>query len=38
MTFKSIIGVTAVPIPSAVWCFGSGLLALIGVARRTVKL
>ena len=26
--------ITAVPVPSAVWLFGSGLLALIGAARR----
>ena len=25
---------SSVPVPAAVWCFGSGLLALIGVARR----
>jgi hypothetical protein len=28
------LGVTAVPVPAAVWLFGSGLLGLIGVARR----
>lgn len=28
------IGLTAVPVPAAVWLFGSGLLGLIGVARR----
>jgi hypothetical protein len=28
------IGVAAVPVPAAVWLFGSGLLGLIGVARR----
>ena len=26
--------VSAVPIPAAVWLFGSGLLGLVGVARR----
>jgi hypothetical protein len=26
--------VAAVPVPAAVWLFGSGLLGLIGVARR----
>ena len=26
---------TVVPIPAAVWLFGSGLLGLIGVARKT---
>ena len=28
------VGVSAVPIPAAVWLFGSGLLGLVGVARR----
>lgn len=27
--------ISAVPIPAAVWLFGSGLLGLVGVARRT---
>ena len=26
--------VTAVPVPAAVWLFGSGLLGLVGIARR----
>ena len=30
----SLNGVSAVPIPAAVWLFGSGLLGLIGVAKR----
>ncbi|MCW9024363.1 MAG: VPLPA-CTERM sorting domain-containing protein [Gammaproteobacteria bacterium] len=25
---------SAVPVPAAVWLFGSGLLGLVGVARR----
>lgn len=29
--------VSAVPVPSAVWLFGSGLLGLVGVARRKVR-
>ncbi len=29
-------GVSAVPVPAAVWLFGSGLLGLVGVARRKV--
>lgn len=29
--------VSAVPVPAAVWLFGSGLLGLIGVARRNVQ-
>ena len=29
--------VSAVPVPAAVWLFGSGLLGLIGVARRKVR-
>ncbi|MCR4347386.1 MAG: VPLPA-CTERM sorting domain-containing protein [Sulfuricaulis sp.] len=28
------VGASAVPVPAAVWLFGSGLLGLIGVARR----
>ena len=28
------IGASAVPVPAAVWLFGSGLIGLIGVARR----
>ena len=28
------VGVQAVPVPAAVWLFGSGLLGLVGVARR----
>lgn len=28
------VAVTTVPVPSAVWLFGSGLLGLIGIARR----
>ena len=28
---------TAVPVPAAVWLFGSGLLALVGIARRHKK-
>lgn len=31
---SSVITVSSVPIPSAVWLFGSGLLGLIGLARR----
>ena len=30
-------GSTAVPVPAAVWLFGSGLLGLVGVARRKSK-
>ena len=29
-----VVGVSAVPAPAAVWLFGSGLLGLLGVARR----
>lgn len=31
-TYQTVVG--AVPVPAAVWLFGSGLLGLIGVARR----
>jgi len=35
ITTMTITGVTsAVPVPAAVWLFGSGLLGLVGVARR----
>ena len=30
----SIAGVSVIPVPAAVWLFGSGLLGLIGIARR----
>lgn len=32
----TITGAAAVPVPSAVWLFGSGLLGVVGVARRRV--
>ena len=32
--YKSVSSVPAVPIPAAVWLFGSGLLGLVGVARK----
>jgi hypothetical protein len=28
------VSLTAVPVPAAVWLFGSGILGLVGVARR----
>jgi hypothetical protein len=31
------VGATTVPVPAAVWLFGSGLLGLIGVARRKAR-
>lgn len=35
MDFEASIGaLTAVPVPAAVWLFGSGLLGLVGVGRR----
>lgn len=33
-TFNTRFEVAAVPVPAAVWLFGSGLLGLIGIARR----
>jgi hypothetical protein len=30
-------GVSAVPVPAAVWLFGSSLLGLVGIARRKKK-
>ena len=32
--FNANFNLTAVPVPAAVWLFGSGLLGLVGVARR----
>jgi len=39
MDFATIItpSVSSVPVPAAAWLFGSGLLGLIGVARRRVS-
>lgn len=34
---ESLITTTVVPVPAAVWLFGSGLLALAGVARRRIR-
>ena len=34
ITFRSLAVDTVVPIPAAIWLFGSGLIGLIGVARR----
>ena len=33
---EGIEALTAVPVPAAVWLFGSGLLGLVGVARRKI--
>lgn len=34
ITFGSVNPATVVPVPAAVWLFGSGLLGLVGVSRR----
>lgn len=34
VTLDNVIPAPAVPVPAAVWLFGSGLLGLVGVARR----
>jgi hypothetical protein len=34
---SALVRVSAVPVPAAVWLFGSGLLGLIGLARRKVR-
>ncbi|MGC4098273.1 MAG: VPLPA-CTERM sorting domain-containing protein [Nitrospira sp.] len=33
----AISGLAAVPIPAAVWLFGSGLAAMVGLARRKAQ-
>ena len=33
-SYDGTFEVSSVPVPAAVWLFGSGLLGLIGVARR----
>lgn len=35
--FDSFVTPSAVPVPAAVWLFGSGLLGLVGIARRKKK-
>ncbi len=35
--WRTTVEITAVPVPAAVWLFGSGLLALAGVARRKTR-
>ena len=32
--FEVVVDVSPVPVPAAVWLFGSGLIGLVGVARR----
>ena len=32
--FTGLVGVSTVPVPAAVWLFGSGLIGLIGIAKR----
>ena len=34
LRYSLVISTSAVPVPAAVWLFGSGLIGLIGVARR----
>ena len=34
VTTVNVVPVPAIPVPAAVWLFGSGLLGLIGIARR----
>jgi hypothetical protein len=33
----SVVNVSAIPLPPAVWLFGTGLLGLVGIARRRVQ-
>jgi len=34
----AVVNVSAVPVPAAIWMFGSGLLGLFGFARKKIKL
>jgi hypothetical protein len=34
VSYQGLVGATPVPIPAAIWIFGSGLLGLIGIKRR----
>ena len=34
LAYSLVISTSAVPVPAAVWLFGSGLIGLIGIARR----
>ena len=36
--FGAQVNVNAVPVPAAVWLFGSGLIGLVGIARRKTQL
>ncbi|WJW75856.1 VPLPA-CTERM sorting domain-containing protein [Thiohalobacter sp. IOR34] len=37
ITMSQMVNVSAVPVPAAVWLFASGLVGLVGVARRRVR-
>ncbi len=37
VTFNTLFDITPVPVPAAVWLFGSGLLGLVAVARRKAQ-
>ena len=39
MTFGAgTVNISAVPVPAAAWLFGSGLIGLVGIARRKTQL
>ena len=38
VTFNTLFDVTPVPVPAAVWLFGSGLLGLVAVARKKARM
>ena len=37
ITSMTVVSVSSVPIPASIWLFGSGLIGLIGIAKRKIK-
>jgi hypothetical protein len=36
-SYSGTMGISTVPIPTAIWLFGSGLIGLIGIARQSER-